>query len=42
MYGLLALAASHNSSVVKIVGGAMIIVVSRGIWVFRRNRRRRG
>jgi hypothetical protein len=40
MHGLI-LAASHDSSVVKIVGGAIIIVVSRGIWVFGRNRRRR-
>jgi hypothetical protein len=39
MHGI-TLAASDNSSVVKIVGGAIIIVVSRGIWVLRRNRRR--
>jgi hypothetical protein len=41
MHGFI-LAATHHSNVVKIVLGAIVLLVSRGAWIFRRNRRRRG
>jgi len=41
MHGFILASTHHSSSVIKIVLGVIVLVVTRGVWVFRRNRRNR-
>jgi hypothetical protein len=38
MHDFVLLASNHHSSVLKIVLGAVILLVTRGFWVWRRRR----
>jgi hypothetical protein len=42
MHNLILLSTGHHSSVLKIILGVVVLIVTRGLWFLRAKNRRRG